>query len=100
MKMIDKAVLGCPDGSMFHIQLPKGAKILQVGPDPKMGEECVWYEFDPKNTTNLIPRTLEVFFDGNIVPPLSTHVLTFRSQNDMCHLYDHGEVLPAIGGKH
>lgn len=34
---------------------------------------------------------------GNLVPPLSTHVISFRSKDAMWHIYDHGEVLPAIG---
>lgn len=81
---------------MVHLKLPKGAKIIQVGPDHE-NNECVWVEFDSKNSDNLIPRTLEVFSDGHLVPPLSTHVMSFRSKDAMWHIYDHGEVLPALG---
>ena len=85
-------------GSMFHLELPKGAKPILVGPDPE-GEECIWVEFDRKNAELLIPRTFEIFGTGHLIPPLSTHVLSFKSGPFMWHLYDHGEVVLPIGRK-
>ena len=83
-------------GSQIHLQLPKGAKVILAGPDEK-GEECVWVEFEARNGDILLPRTLEIFSDGHLVPPLSTHITSFRSADAMWHLYDHGEILPLIG---
>ncbi len=85
-------------GSLFNLKLPKGAKIVLIGPDPN-GEECVWFEFERKNAENKVPRVLEIFGTGHLIPPLSTHLLSFKSGEFMWHVYDHGEVLPALGAR-
>lgn len=84
------------DGSQVHLQLPKGAKVILIGPD-EHNDESVWVEFEARQEDNLLPRTLEVFSDDNLVPPLSTHITSFRSRDAMWHIYDHGEVLPKLG---
>jgi hypothetical protein len=95
VKMIQKYPITMV-GSQIHLKLPKGSKVILAGPD-EHNEECIWAEFEAKQVNNLLPRTLEIFSDGHLVPPLSTHVTSFRSANAMWHIYDHGEVLPAIG---
>ena len=84
--------------SLFHLELPKGAKILLVGPDPE-GDECVWFEFERKNADIKVQRTLEIFGTGHLIPPLSQHVLSFKSGPFMWHLYDHGEVIKPLGAR-
>ena len=71
-------------------------EFVLVGPDPD-GEECVWFEFERKNGDNKVPRMLEIFGTGHLIPPLSTHVLSFKSGPFMWHLYDHGEVTKPLG---
>lgn len=98
MKTIWKEPL-TPDNareSLFHLELPKGAKVIHVGPDPE-GGNCVWFEFERKNGDNKVPRTLEIFGTGHLIPPLSTHILSFKSGPFMWHLYDHGEVIKPLG---
>lgn len=100
MKTIWKEKLVPAEGkpSLFPLQLPKGAKIVLVGPDPD-GEECVWFEFERKNGDNKVPRVLEIFGTGHLIPPLSQHVLSFKSGPFMWHLYDHGEVTKPLGAR-
>ena len=86
-----------PDrASVFEVEMPKGAKVLLVGPDPN-GQESVWFEFERKNGDNKTKRVLEIFGTGHLIPPLSTYVLTFKSGPFMWHLYDHGEVPKPLG---
>ena len=82
--------------SLFEVELPKGAKIILVGPDPE-GEECIWFEFERKNGDHKVKRVLELFGTGHLIPPLSTHVLSFKSGPFMWHLYDHGDVVKPLG---
>ena len=84
--------------SIYTVNMPKGAKITLVGPDPN-GVECIWFEFERQNGDNKVPRVLEIFGTGHLIPPLSEHVLSFRSGPFMWHLYDHGEVVLPIGRK-
>lgn len=99
MKTIWKEVLRpiTPDSpNIFNLELPKGAKVIFVGPDPE-GQDCVWFEFEMKNAENKVPRVLEIFGTGHLIPPMSTHIVTFKSGPFMWHLYDHGEILNPIG---
>lgn len=52
-----------------------------------------------QNGENKVPRTLEIFGTGHLIPPLSTHVLSFKSGPFMWHLYDHGEVIKPLGAR-
>ena len=82
--------------SVFEVEMPKGAKVVLVGPDPE-GNECVWFEFERKNGDHKVRRVLEIFGTGHLIPPLSTHVLSFKSGPFMWHLYDHGEITKPLG---
>ena len=82
--------------SVFEVEMPKGAKVVLVGPDPE-GNECVWFEFALKNGDHKVKRVLEIFGTGHLIPPLSTHVLSFKSGPFMWHLYDHGEITKPLG---
>lgn len=83
-------------GSLFELNLPKGSKIILVGPDPE-GKECVWFEFERKNGDNKVQRFLEIFGTGHLIPPLSQHIMSFKSGPFMWHLYDHGEIVKPLG---
>ena len=84
--------------SVFPLKVPKDAKIVLVGTDPE-GQECVWVEFERKNGDILVDRILEIFGTGHLIPPLSQHVMSFKSGPFMWHLYDHGQIIPPIGGR-
>lgn len=79
----------------FEVMMPKGAKVIQVGPDPE-GQECVWFEFERKNGDYKVQHFFEIFGTGHLIPPLSQHILTFRSGPFMWHLYDLGEALKPL----
>ena len=98
MKTVWKAVLTPVEkkASLFIVKMPANAKIIMVGPDPA-NQECVWFEFERKNGDNLFERYLEIFGTGDLIPPLSEHVLSFRAGEFIWHLYDHGAVVKPLG---
>ena len=98
MKTIWKYPVSSIPGSQIHLDLPKGSKVVLVGPDPQ-GQECIWVEFQRANAENMIPRTFELFGTGHLIPPLSEHIISFRSGPFMWHLYDHGEAPKPLGAR-
>ena len=98
MKTVWKLPLVPAEGkaSLFPLKMPKGAKVLMVGADPE-GQECIWFEFERRNAEILVDRVLEIFGTDHLIPPLSTHILSFKSGPFMWHLYDHGEIVRPLG---
>lgn len=80
-----------PLGSVAAASMPKGARLVHVGPDP-LGVPCVWAEVDPDAPT--VRRLLGVIGTGHDVPMKAgraVHVGSFVGGSFVWHLYDLGE---------
>jgi hypothetical protein len=80
------AVWKYPVGTAAKVQVPKGGKVIHVGPDPT-GVPCVWIEVDVGETVTE-ERTFAVFGTGHPLSKGWHHRGSFVDAPYVWHIYE------------